>query len=89
MIFSNAIIDHVPTTILIYGANSAKPEPFAKPYSIYEKIQTTIFLLQEMAISGLYVFETTKILRITAITWRDTNRNMLRHLIVSDRSYLY
>lgn len=82
MIIVNAIIGHVPTTVLVYGANSSNPEPFITPYSIYEKIQVTIFFLQEMAISGLYIFETTKMLRITTIPGHDSNRNMLRHLIV-------
>jgi len=85
MIIVNIIICHVPTTVLVYGANSANPGGFTTPYSVYEKIQITIFFLQEMIISGLYIFETTKILRITAITGRDSNRqyrHLLRHLLV-------
>ncbi|KPM36701.1 hypothetical protein AK830_g9844 [Neonectria ditissima] len=81
MIIINAIIGHVPTTILVYGANSSNSGRFTKPYSIYEKIQITIFFLQEMAISGLYIWETTKMLRITALPGQDANRNMLKHLV--------
>ena len=85
MIIVNAIICHVLTTVLVYGANSSNPDPFIKPYSVYEKMQITIFFLQEMIISGLYIFETTKILRITSITGRDTNRryrHLVRHLLI-------
>ncbi|KAH6881057.1 hypothetical protein B0T10DRAFT_609249 [Thelonectria olida] len=85
MIIVNAIICHIPTTVLVYGANSSNPDPFIKPYSVYEKMQITIFFLQEMIISGLYIFETTKILRITSITGRDTNRryrHLVRHLLI-------
>lgn len=81
MIIINALIGHLPTTILVYGANSSNPRPFIRPYSVYEKFQITIFFLQEMAISGLYIFETTKIMRVTAIMGRDTNKYLLRHLL--------
>lgn len=85
MIIINVIICHVPTTVLVYGANCSNPGPFITPYSIYEKIQITIFFFQEMIISGLYIFETTKILRLTAIAGLDTNRQnryLLRHLLI-------
>ncbi|KAH7115472.1 hypothetical protein B0J13DRAFT_600032 [Dactylonectria estremocensis] len=85
MIIINVIICHVPTTVLVYGANCSNPGPFIAPYSIYEKIQITVFFFQEMIISGLYIFETTKILRLTAIAGLDTNRRnryLLRHLLI-------
>ncbi|KAH7110782.1 hypothetical protein B0J13DRAFT_661607 [Dactylonectria estremocensis] len=85
MIIINVIICHLPTTVLAYGANCSNPGPFVVPYSIYEKIQITIFFFQEMIISGLYIFETTKILRLTAIAGLDTNRRnqyLLRHLLI-------
>ena len=39
MIIVNAIICHTPIIVMVYGANSAHPEPFIGPYSIYEKVQ--------------------------------------------------
>lgn len=81
MIIVNAIICYVPTTILVYGANSSNPGPFINPYSIYEKIQVTLFFLQEMIMSGIYIVETIKMLRLTAITGRLANRKMLKHLV--------
>lgn len=81
MIIVDAIICYVPTTIMVYGANSERFGPFVHPYAIYEKIQVTIFFLQEMIMSGIYILETIKLLRLTAITGRVANRNMLKHLI--------
>lgn len=82
MITVNAIICHIPTIVLIYGANSANPEPFITPYSVYEKFQVIMFFLQEMTISGLYISETTKILRIAEAAGHDRSRTrMMRHLI--------
>ncbi|KAL4778106.1 hypothetical protein BJX76DRAFT_366721 [Aspergillus varians] len=56
MIIVNAIILHIPTIILCYGANSVAYERFAVPYAIYERIQVTVFSIQEAIISGLYLF---------------------------------
>ncbi|KAK5997065.1 hypothetical protein PT974_02416 [Cladobotryum mycophilum] len=82
MIIVDAIICHTPIAVFIVGANSSNPGPWVAPYSAYEKVQVTIFFLQEMIISGLYIAQTLKILRITAITRRKTNRHILRHLLV-------
>ena len=68
---------------MVYGANSSHGEPFQEPYSIYEKIQVTIFCLQEFTISALYIQETVKTLRITKSTGRGmVHRILLRHLII-------
>lgn len=80
MIIVNAIWLHVPIIILVYGANSANPTPFAKPYDIYEKIQLSVFFVQEVIISGFYVYETTKLLRLEkAIGHRGVG--IMNHLI--------
>ncbi|KAH6618946.1 integral membrane protein [Boeremia exigua] len=55
MIVTNAIWLHIPIIILVYGANSDNPGPFEGPYSVYEKIQLTVFVAQELIISGFYV----------------------------------
>ncbi|KAH6871523.1 hypothetical protein B0T10DRAFT_590883 [Thelonectria olida] len=81
MIIFNAIVCHLPTTVLVYGSNSDNPDPFIGPYSIYERIQVTVFVIQEMIISGVYILETTKMLRVTSITSRGVYLNMLRHLL--------
>ncbi|WP_254516611.1 hypothetical protein, partial [Salmonella enterica] len=64
MIIANAICLHPPIIVLVYGVNSSNPGPFQFPYSIFEKIQLTVFFVQEITISALYVWETTKRLRL-------------------------
>ncbi|KAL2828299.1 hypothetical protein BJY01DRAFT_261601 [Aspergillus pseudoustus] len=57
MIITNAILLHIPTIILCYGANSAMYQSFAYPYGVYERIQVTIFFLQETTISAIYMYQ--------------------------------
>ncbi|KAK4077556.1 hypothetical protein Purlil1_12318 [Purpureocillium lilacinum] len=64
MIIVDAIWLGVPVIVLVYGTNSHNPKPFAQPYAIFEKLQLTVFFLQEVIISGLYIFETTKPLKL-------------------------
>ncbi|KAH7108997.1 hypothetical protein B0J13DRAFT_490244 [Dactylonectria estremocensis] len=64
MIIFDAITMLVPTIIMAYGANSDNPDPWAKPYSIYEKIQVSVFFIQELIISSLYIRETVKLARL-------------------------
>jgi hypothetical protein len=68
MIMVNAVILHLPTTALTYGTNLVYNEPsletWKKGYNIMEKIQMTGFCLQEFIISGLYIWETVRMLRL-------------------------
>ena len=65
MIIINAIILHIPTTVLTYGSNLASHrQGYIEGYNVMEKIQMTGFCLQEFIISGLYIWETTKLLRL-------------------------
>lgn len=59
----NAIIGHVPTSVVLYGSNSPHPDRWLEPYAIMERIHVTIFFLQELAISAIYIVATTKLLR--------------------------
>jgi hypothetical protein len=89
MIVTNAIILHIPISILVYGANSHNPEPFITPYSVYEKVQVTLFFLQECIISGLYIKATLELMRVrrrgamggASKTGSDT-RKLMAHLIL-------
>ncbi|KAJ5084516.1 hypothetical protein NUU61_009095 [Penicillium alfredii] len=68
MILVDAVILHVPTTVLTYGSNLATPQtqadPYISGYNKMEKIQMTGFCLQEFIISGLYIWETLRMLRL-------------------------
>ncbi|KAF8853566.1 integral membrane protein [Acephala macrosclerotiorum] len=81
MIIVDAIICHIPITVLIYGANSNNPGPFVLPYSIYEKVQVTIFFIQELTISALYIVETVKILRPESNIRGNAPRKVMAHLL--------
>ncbi|GAB1310193.1 hypothetical protein MFIFM68171_00403 [Madurella fahalii] len=63
MIVVNAIICHVPIIVMVYGANSSNPGPFIGPYSVYERVQVTLFFLQEIVISAIYINETLALMR--------------------------
>jgi hypothetical protein len=86
MIITNAVICHVPITVMVYGANSSNPDPFITPYSIYEKVQVTLFFVQETIISGLYIYETVALMRdrnCGGLRSRSgATRWLLRHLIM-------
>jgi hypothetical protein len=81
MIICNAIICHVPIIVMVYGANSNNPTPFLLPYSIYEKVQVTVFFIQELVISGLYIRQTVGILRPEGNIRGKASREVMIHLI--------
>lgn len=84
MIIFNVIVLHIPITILAYGSNSPQYTHFYIIYAVYEKIQVTMFSIQESIISGIYVYETCKMLRFefTLDTARQsTTRRLMVHLI--------
>ncbi|KAJ5215670.1 uncharacterized protein N7498_002077 [Penicillium cinerascens] len=67
LIIIDAIILHIPTTVLTYGSN-LKPNnhEFISGFLVMEKIQMTGFCLQEFIISGIYIWETTKMLQLNS-----------------------
>ncbi|KAA8652748.1 hypothetical protein EYZ11_010156 [Aspergillus tanneri] len=67
MIIVNAILFHIPTTVLLFGSLSSRPSHpnhFAAGYNVMERIQLVGFAVQEFIISAVYVWETTKMLRL-------------------------
>ncbi|EKG09518.1 hypothetical protein MPH_13429 [Macrophomina phaseolina MS6] len=63
VIMCGVIFGHVPTCVIAFGANSSASAHFVQPYNIIEKIQLTIFFLQETFISVLYIQHTVRMLR--------------------------
>ncbi|MCJ1474475.1 hypothetical protein MMC13_003133 [Lambiella insularis] len=63
MIIVDAICFHIPTTVLTYGSNSNDSDAFIWRFSIIERLQMTVFSVQEFIISGIYVYSTIKLLR--------------------------
>jgi hypothetical protein len=64
MIIIDAIVLHIPTTILTIGSNGkSNTETFARGYNIMEKVQMCGFFIQEVILSSIYIIETFRILR--------------------------
>ncbi|EED20019.1 integral membrane protein [Talaromyces stipitatus ATCC 10500] len=64
MIIVDAIVLHIPTSVLTYGSNFAYSNPhFVAGYNVMEKIQMTGFCLQEFILSGIYIYETIALLK--------------------------
>ena len=81
MIIANAAWLHVPVIVLVYGSNSTNPGPFLEPYSIYEKIQLTVFFVQECIISGIYVWKTVGLIKMEQQIGNTNTRRSMNHLI--------
>lgn len=81
MIITNAVIGHVPTAIVIFGSNSNEPDPFLLPYSIYEKVEVTIFFLQEVVLSGMYLFKCLEFWKSQSMREARQIRNIIQHLV--------
>ncbi|CAG7944719.1 unnamed protein product [Penicillium nalgiovense] len=64
MIIMNIFFLHVPTTVLTYAANFSNSAASVAGYDIMEKLQLTGFCVQEVIISGLYMWETNRMLRL-------------------------
>ncbi|KAF7586537.1 hypothetical protein BBP40_008692 [Aspergillus hancockii] len=66
VIVVDAILFHVPITVLVYGALSSGHvgDRFKSGYIVMECIQAIGFCLQELLLSATYIWETAKILRL-------------------------
>lgn len=63
MIIWNAITLHLPTTVLTYGSHSPDHAKFTGGFKVMEKLQMTMFCIQELIISGIYIWATVRFLR--------------------------
>lgn len=59
-----AIILLIPTTITTYASVYVQTGEWHRAYSVMERLQVTWFCAQETLISGLYIWETSKLLSI-------------------------
>lgn len=83
MIIFNAITMHIPTIVMGFGVNSTNPAPFVGAYSVYEKIQVTVFFVQEIIISSFYIAETIRLARLQSAVQqnRKRSRRLMAYLI--------
>ncbi|KAF2259048.1 hypothetical protein CC78DRAFT_443329, partial [Lojkania enalia] len=64
MIIVNALALHTTTGVLTFLTNLSKdPKPWKGPYSIVERVQVTLFFIQEVILSGIYIWKTAMMLR--------------------------
>ncbi|KAH7114926.1 hypothetical protein B0J13DRAFT_459904 [Dactylonectria estremocensis] len=83
MIITDAIICHGAIIPMVYGSFSNSPEMWQKPYSIMEKIQVTIFFLQEIILSSFYIMETVKLMRLERYMGNTrSSRRLMKHLVL-------
>ncbi|KAH7111921.1 hypothetical protein B0J13DRAFT_489177 [Dactylonectria estremocensis] len=83
MIITDAIICHGAIIPMVYGSFSSSPEMWQKPYSIMEKIQVTIFFLQELILSSFYIIETIKRMRLERSMGNTRwSRRLMKHLVL-------
>jgi hypothetical protein len=66
----------------MYGANSSPNNSWAHPYDIYEKVQVTMFCLQEFLISAIYVKTCYSFFDAENSLYGDAVRKMRHHLLL-------
>ncbi|KFY49665.1 hypothetical protein V496_09886 [Pseudogymnoascus sp. VKM F-4515 (FW-2607)] len=70
MIVTNAILLHVTTIVVLFGAVSPHFTRFTNGFNIMERIQLVLFCVQELILSGIYIWDTVKLLRLRPRGWR-------------------
>lgn len=65
MIIIDGVVLHGITTVISFGSHLSDARGFHIGYKVIEKVQMTIFCIQEFSISGLYVWKTVDILKTT------------------------
>ncbi|KAJ5715571.1 uncharacterized protein N7483_012752 [Penicillium malachiteum] len=81
MIITNAIILHIPMTVLFFGVNLGD-ERFHRAAHIYDRIQLTGFCIQDLIICGIYSNQARRSLKpVIPARGRDGQR-VLTHLIL-------
>ncbi|RKK75122.1 hypothetical protein BFJ71_g17167 [Fusarium oxysporum] len=66
MIIFNGIVWHTSITVLLFGSSYSPHESrhgFNAVFNVLEKVQMTFFCVQELTISGLYIWKTIDILK--------------------------
>ena len=74
MIIIDGIGMSIPTSVVTYGSSSDRADLFLGAFRFMEKMQMTVFSLQETVISGIYVYFTIKMIQPAL----DPNRRRMR-----------
>ena len=82
MIVVDAVVFHVSTTVVLFGSSYGDDQNgFNGAWTVIEKVQMTAFCIQEFIISGVYVYETAKVLKI--VSGGHTRRTMWELFIIN------
>ncbi|KAF4552939.1 Hypothetical protein D9617_8g049520 [Elsinoe fawcettii] len=81
-IMINTVCMYIPTTALDIGSNVVHPgdQVYINGYSIMERIQMTMFTVQEFLISGIYLIEAYRYLKV-AYVGDKRSRNVMYELL--------
>lgn len=77
LIIIDAIILLIPTTVLTFSAAYVRTVPIFRGYNVMERMQLAWFCAQEILISGIYITETVKLLRL--VPDKDKRRTRIMH----------
>ncbi|OGE46672.1 hypothetical protein PENARI_c142G10169, partial [Penicillium arizonense] len=81
MIIINFCVLHIPVSILFFGSGLGHSN-FLGPFNVYENIQLAGFSVQEIIISGLYIWEASRALKPALAREERSGYNVMKHLIL-------
>ncbi|KAF2649531.1 hypothetical protein K491DRAFT_708071 [Lophiostoma macrostomum CBS 122681] len=81
-IMFNSVVFSVPTMVMGILAQTSMSATLGAPYLVWDKLQLTVFFVQETILSMLYILETRKRLQnSTKVRQDDKSREVFKHLI--------
>ncbi|KAJ5931114.1 hypothetical protein N7466_006607 [Penicillium verhagenii] len=83
LIIVDSIILLIPTTILTFSTAYVQTDPFIRGYNVMERLQLAWFCCQEFVISGIYIWETVKLLQLMPDKDRRRTRIMYELLAIN------
>lgn len=81
LIIVDAVILLIPTTVLTFSSAYVGSLTTVAAYNVMERLQLAWFCAQEFLISGIYIYETVKLLRL--MPHRDSNRNQIMYELLA------
>ncbi|KAJ5134624.1 hypothetical protein N7448_000356 [Penicillium atrosanguineum] len=80
MIIFDAITMQIPQIIASYGAVFACQKHFMRFFNIWEKVQLTVFFVQEIIISTIFIVAAMRLMRLNP-TWTKRRSNLMFQLL--------
>lgn len=82
MIIVNAVLMQVPSLVLLLGVKGVNSPSWNKGYSVFEKLQVTVFFLQEVIISLIYIYETLKLSKVLSVMRNQRRSRRIRNNLI-------